>query len=272
MVDIEKQDNQNIQKTSVENQEENKQKNKIEFDELQMFYGLDYKINEQIIITQPTIGQIVTIGEKQFYSSIMPFITNPTSYRLQLWDMDIDWNTISDFELFSMLIRGVSQDISQLLFKGINFQDFKVYNKQLENGDVVKVLYSQSQDILIDEDLYMHIAEYLRTLFNMHPKVEKTKGKTMKEWLIEEERDKLRLQKKEDQKSTLLPMISTYLNHPGTKYKKHELFDVGIYEFMDSIKRLQIYESTRALMQGMYSGMVSVKDLDKDALNFMREN
>ena len=51
-----------------------------------------------------------------------------------------------------------------------------------------------------------------------------------------EEREKIRLQKDEEQRSTLLPMISTYLNHPGTKYKKQELYDVGIYEFMDSIK------------------------------------
>jgi hypothetical protein len=39
---------------------------------------------------------------------------------------------------------------------------------------------------------------------------------------------------------------------------------------MDSVQRLQIYESTTALMKGMYSGMIDTKGLDKDALNFMR--
>lgn len=271
--DMKSQSESNIKdKSQQKDDQKDKNKSKFQFDELQMYYGLDYKINEQIIIKQPTIGQIIEVGEKKLYSSIMPFVSNPTSYRLQLWDMGVDWNTISDFDLFAMLMQGVSTEISQLIFGGIDFQDFNQYNKTLESGDVIKVLYSPNQNIEIDEDTYIHIAEYLRMLFNIHPKVETTKGRTMKEWLIEEEREKLRLQKDEDPKSTLLPMISTYLNHPGTKYKKQELYNVGIYEFMDSIKRLQIYESTIALMHGMYSGMIDMKGMDQNALNFMRDD
>ena len=39
---------------------------------------------------------------------------------------------------------------------------------------------------------------------------------------------------------------------------------------MDSVQRLQIYENTVALMRGMYSGMIDIKGIDKEALNFMR--
>ena len=53
-------------------------------------------------------------------------------------------------------------------------------------------------------------------------------------------------------KSTLLPLISTCLNHPGFKYKKNELREVGIVEFMDSVQRLQVYESSTALLKGIY--------------------
>ena len=62
------------------------------------------------------------------------------------------------------------------------------------------------------------------------------------------------------------------LNHPGFKYKKSELKEVGIVEFMDSVKRLQTYESVMALMSGMYSGMIDTKKLDlKEELNWMRD-
>ena len=62
------------------------------------------------------------------------------------------------------------------------------------------------------------------------------------------------------------------LNHPGFKYKKSELKEVGIVEFMDSVKRLQTYESVKALMSGMYSGMIdtSKMDLNKE-LNWARD-
>ena len=243
-----------------------------EFDKLQLYFGEPHVINDYITIKQPTIGDIVKQGEKSFYNTLYIFILNTTSYRLQLWDMGVDWNKISDYELFCMLLKGADPNITKIFFEDINFNDFGLYNKNLEDGTQVITLYNPEKDIELDEKTYTHISQYLRTMFNIFPKTEKTKGKMMKEWLIEEERDKLRTQKKDDHsKSMLLPMISTYLNHPGTKYKTSELRDIGIYEFMDSIHRLQIYESTIALMHGIYSGMIDRKNIDDEALNFMRE-
>lgn len=40
---------------------------------------------------------------------------------------------------------------------------------------------------------------------------------------------------------------------------------------MDSVQRLQIYESTCALMSGMYSGMCDMSKVPKEQFNFMRE-
>ena len=33
-------------------------------------------------------------------------------------------------------------------------------------------------------------------------------------------------------------IISSLINHPGFKYKLHELKEVGVAEFYDSVKRL----------------------------------
>ena len=81
----------------------------------------------------------------------------------------------------------------------------------------------------------------------------------------------LAMQKNESDKSFLLPLISSCLNHPGFKYKKSELEEVGIVEFMDSVQRLQIIASTNALMYGMYSGFCDMSKVDKSLFNFMRD-
>jgi hypothetical protein len=104
---------------------------------------------------------------------------------------------------------------------------------------------------------------------NIHPKVEKAKGKTAKSWMIQEDRMNLS-QKKDSDNSTLLPLISTCVNHPGFKYKLKELKEVGIYQFMDSVQRLQIYESSRALLDGSYSGFCDTSKIDKENFNFFR--
>lgn len=244
-----------------------------EFDRLKMYFGDPYLLKcdiGEIQILQPTIGNILEFGEKEFYSMLNIFVANPTSYRLQLWDIGIDWNKISDYELFCMLIKGLNKDSTGLLFGDLDFQSFNLYSKK-DKDDNIFTLYSQEENVEITEETYRCIAEYLRLMFNIYPKAEKAKGKATKEWMIEEERIKLSNEQGKKYKSMLLPLISSCINHPGFKYKLNELREVGIVQFMDSVQRLQIYESTVALNFGMYSGMCDLSKVDKNLFNFMRE-
>jgi hypothetical protein len=171
-----------------------------------------------------------------------------------------------------MLISTAKKEPLNILFKGISFDDFKLLQFK-ENQDAEEsqlVLYSESQNILWSEDDFMTITEYIREIMNVHPKVEKAKGKTAKSWMIQE--DKMHLAHKKDKEtSTLLPLISTCINHPGFKYKTSELKEIGIYQFMDSVQRLQIYESSRALLSGSYSGFCDTSKIPKENFNFFRE-
>lgn len=252
---------------------------KYTFDKLQMYFGEDYTIkdangNNSIVIHQPKIWDIVTFGESKFYGMLDIFITNPTAYRVSLWKANIDWTKTSDYELFWQLLlqSNLNPEMSRLIFGDLDFTKFNLYKRQNKvDGEIVEdiVLVNQEQQVLIDEDMYTHMACYLRTMFNIFPKVEKAKGRTTKEWMIEEDIQKSKEQKPRE--SMLLPMISFCLNHPGFKYKKDELKNMGIVEFNDSVQRLLVYESTGALMSGMYSGFVDTSKIDKKEFNFMRE-
>lgn len=246
-----------------------------EIDALRLYFGEPFNIHSEsandITIFQPTIGDIIREGEKEVYSALYTLIANPTMYRLQLWKTGIDWNKISDFNLFCMLSTSLSQDDTKLLFGDLDFQLFKLYQDKDENDDTYFFLYNNDQDYMIDESTYKILVLYLKTMFNIFPKVEKAKGKATKEALIWEDQMNFDLHKNDTYKSTLLPLISTCLNHPGFKYKKNELKEVGIVEFMDSVQRLQIYESSTALLKGVYSGFVDASKINKDDMNFMRD-
>ena len=263
----------------------------LDFDELKVYFGYDYWPTDKIQILQPTLGQIIEYGDSKFYSMVNTLCANPTSFRVELWDMGIDWNKISDFDLFKMFIKNYTPEETYLLFGDLNlswFQEFHdnqsdtdvlVYVPINANGDPMDItLKSKDELIIIDELTYFKIVEYLRYMFNIHPKVEKAKGKSTKQTIIDEikQNRENELKNKKDnkiQKSFLLPMISACLNHPGFKYKKSELKEVGIVEFMDSVKRLQLYESATALMKGIYSGMVDtskIKNLN-DEINWMKD-
>lgn len=248
--------------------------NEYKVDILKMYFGEIYWVTDKISISQPTIGDIIEFGETRFWNVASMLCANPTSLRLMLWENGIDWNNISDFELFTMLVRNFDINDTRLLFGDLDFTKFKT----IQNSEGKKVLiYMPDPTIQIDEDIYNRLVGYLRVMLDIHPKVEKAKGKYTKEAIIFEEemnlKNELKKQKKEKwQKSALFPLISAALNHPGFKYKKSELKEVGIVEFMDSVKRLQLYESVTSLMTGMYMGMIDLKKVNlKEELNWTRD-
>ena len=269
-----------------EQKKQTDKKKSYEFDKLALLFMEDYEV-KGIKISQPTINDILRVGESNFYQALSPFLYNSTSIRVMLWESGIDWCTVKDIEVFNILnnIQKQNKEILRqvigdeinkrenplkILFKDIDMADFNLYKeKETEDSEEKLCLYNPQYDIKLYEDDYMQIAEYIREMLNIHPKVEKAKGKTAKRWMIDE--DKMNaLHRDEKNTSTLLPLVSACVNHPGFKYKLQELREVGIYQFMDAVQRLQIYESSRALLQGSYSGFCDTSKVPQDNFNFMR--
>lgn len=255
-------------------QKKKETKQEYKFDSLKMYFREDYFV-KGIRIVEPTIGDILNMGESKFYSGLSPFLYNSTSIRVMLWDLPqrIDWCKVKDIEVFGILNKMTNTDNSaiRLLFPDYRIEHMQLMQLNEKNSNECQLfLYDEENDFVLNESEYMEIAEYIRTLLNIHPKIETAKGKTTKQWMIDEDRMNM-AQRDEKNTSTLLPLISACINHPGFKYKLQELRDVGIYEFMDSVQRLQIYESTIALLGGSYSGFADMSKVPKEQFNFMRE-
>ncbi len=247
---------------------------KLDFNPLQVYFGDDYIINDRIIIHQPTIQDFINCGEENIYGVITPFISNTTGCRVQLWDMGIDWNKVSNQELFALMIKNMNFKYSKIIFGDIDFSTFNLYEKTVGDSKIL-TLYSPVMNLEIDEEIMNKMCKYIQHVFHVFPPEEEfTSSKILKQELINNDKQKILLQKKEQKekgKQSLLSMISFCLNHPGFKYKKNELREVCIAEFMDSVQRLQIYESTKALYGGMYSGMCDLSKVNKNEFNFMRD-
>lgn len=257
-----------LQEKIINEGSQKKDKPEYHFDKLKMFFGEGYTVNK-ITILQPTIGQILHIGEENFYNALSPFLYNSTTIRLFLWEHKIDWNKVRDIEVFSYLmpLRAMYQKGILDMFFNVDFSDFKLLQRKTDDDKKEFALYSESQDILLTENEYVEIAEYIREMLNIHPKIEKAKGKSTKMWMIQEE--KMKLKEKKDDNSNLLSLISACINYSGFKYKLKELQDVGIYQFMDAVKRIQKIENSIAVLHGAYSGFVDSSKIPAESLNFM---
>jgi hypothetical protein len=240
--------------------------NLLEVDELGLYFGDPFVVNDYITITLPKIGELVKYGERQYYSMIQTITAIPSEMKSQLWDMGIDWTQITDFQLFMMLAPTLSQEQTSIAFGNLNFQALRPYENP-QNGMVR--LYDPDTGVVIDELAYGKISSYLCSAHNLTKKVEKAANEYTKKILIDEERQKMEYNKKQPYKSFLKPLISAVKCRMG--YTLDYVKNMGLYEFMDDISRLQIIVNSDALLQGSYSGMIDTKKIPKREFDWCRE-
>ena len=238
----------------------------LDVDELQLYFGDDYIINDYIKITQPLVGSVVEYGEAKYFSMVHTLTAIPSDMKSQLWDMGLDWTEVDDFELFMMLSQTLTPDKTSILFGDLDFSTLRPF-KNNQNGDVV--LADKETGIIIDKMIYLRIMSYLRKLHNITPKVEKAANKMTKKVLIEEDRQKILNAQNKPFKSYLLPLISAIKVKQG--YTKDYVRNMGLYEFFDDVSRVSVIDHANHLLNGAYSGMADLSNVPKTEFNWMRE-
>lgn len=235
-------------------------------DYLQLYFGDDYVINDYITIFHPTLQTIIDMGERNYYSMVYTLCSIPSDMKSKLWDMGIDYEEISDFELFALLSRGLTKEETYPLLGELDLSSFELLQNP-ENGELIL----KKDKIVIDRFLYQKMIDYIRAMHNLKPKIEHAANQYTKKILIQDDRDRIAINAKKPYTSTLLPLISSMVNSPGFKYKANELREVPIYQFMDSVQRIQVIKSADALLAGAYSGFCDTSKISKDEFNWMRD-
>jgi hypothetical protein len=236
-------------------------------DSLFLYFGDDYIINDQIKLSQPTIGQIVDYGEAQYFSMVHTLTAIPSDMKSILWDqLKVDWTTIEDFTLFQMLSQTMTPDRTGIIFGDLDFSKMKPYPHP-ENGEVV--LADKEAGVIIDQLIYMRMMTFLRKLHNITPKPEKAKGKRARQAMIDEDRRNREFNKDKPFRSYLLPLISSVKVKQG--YTRDYVRNMGLYEFFDDVSRIQVVDNANHLLNGAYCGMADLSKVDKKEFNWMRE-
>lgn len=237
----------------------------LDVDSLFIYFGDDYVINDHIKIHQPTIGEVADYGEAKYFSMVHSLCAIPSDMKAILWDMGLDWCEVEDFDLFMMLSQTLTPDKTGILFGDLDFSKMRPF-KNKQNDEIV--LADKETGIIIDKLIYTRIVTYLRKLHNITPKVEKTKSKTVKKWLIEEDRKKMETSKNKPFRSYLLPLISAVKVKQG--YTKTYIRNMGLYEFFTDLSRIQVVDHANHLLNGMYCGMADLSKVNKNEFNWLR--
>ena len=96
-----------------------------QLDDLQMYFGHSLRIDDRITVKHPRIGAIIDYGEQRYRRIIGALTTSPSMMISVLDDMGVDWETISDFELFTGYLRNMLTDEdSAFIFDGLRLNEY----------------------------------------------------------------------------------------------------------------------------------------------------
>lgn len=245
-------------------------------DELKLYNGLPIQITDKIIMKVPTLGQICEFGDSNYFSFVQTFTATPMDENMIVFltDIGIDFNNISNFELFMLLTRIMPKG-SELLFDN-NIDFFKFEPKTTDD----EIPYLENSDgVIINEGIYNLMLANMRAINNVPiPKITKVKDDPVqKQMAIEDARNQLESRKRKAMfkptGSALMPIISSMVNSTGFKHDEKTVFDMNIYTFWDSVNRIAAIKNADNLYHGLYSGCLDLKSNPslKKEMDWMRK-
>lgn len=247
-----------------------------DFDELKYSIGgNDLYINKYLTVYSPSITEVKDFGEDNYFRVLNVVVRKPYDVAVELDDDGIDYQSITDWDLFSHSITNVPIEYTCILFGRVDFTQFRrIYDKEREIWILVNL---EQPDFTIDEAIYRKIVTYLRYIHFISEKVEYDVGNGIaKRFLL----DRLRRKQKKlikdyksgkvKKRSRISDMIKYCVNNAGFKYNYETVMPMKLNLLYESYFYLVHGDERRSVMYGVYSGTVDTNKMkDKSILDII---
>ena len=235
-------------------------------DEIRSLTGNPFDIGAGITIHQPKIEEIAMFGEDEYLRAVTAFTSEPFDMPYYLDQMGIDFEKIQPFELFYLLTKPLTVNTTRLLFGDLDFTKFILVER---DGELVMM---NNDGIVIDSILRERLADNVRRIHCLPKNILKScENKTTHDLMIYQQKKEIsRAQRKRElfgEHSAYGALISSLVSE-WHDYNKVLSLKVG--QFFDSIMRMGYKRQADNLCRGIYSGSVSLKDINKKDLDWMR--
>lgn len=237
-------------------------------EDIKLLRGDDLVINDALVFKHLTINNVVDFteinGEENYFSIINLFIVRPYEMMDILYDSGIDYEEMTEYELFISLFRtGTYNEFLQLLIGNL---EFKVC-ADTEKNEIV--LYDSLNDVIIDEKIYYQIKEFIMKIHHIHLKeTYKAGNETIKKFRIKQKRAERKKHQNDKFKSQLLDLVTAIMVGTNGAVTYFNVWDMPIYPAFTALNttlKLQNFSNT---MLGVYTGNISLRDVPKETLDW----
>ena len=232
---------------------------------LNLLYQKEYSVNDYIHVVIPTVGQVVD-NEDLYYTMVTAFTAMPIDLMVQLDDLGIDFEDLTDYDLFLLLFNGLKTQDFSLIFRDLDISKFNIKQNE-QTGSLF--LLNKEDGLIIDRALYNQISAVLRKIHHIEKNRRKPGNEEAKEYMLRRAREKQRRNRNRKKDSQTESLIIAMVNAPEFKYDFNTVRDLSIYQFNESVRQIIHRVDYNNRMYGIYSGTLNVKDLSQDDLNWL---
>lgn len=228
----------------------------------------DYEINEKISVHVPTVDEIFEFGDQKYYSMAQTLIATPFELMVELDDIGIDYETITDYQLFVLMMESFAsqEDDTSILFTNLNLKNFQ---EAVNTKNKERVLWDEKNDIVIDQMIALEICNAIRKIHFWDAPIGRAGNVEAKRYLIERNRIKKQRLAKKPYKSFLESMIISLVNTEEFPYNYETVMGLSIYKLNASWRQIQKKKHWEQTMNGVYFGTVDTSKINLEKISWL---
>lgn len=230
--------------------------------------GNDFAVNDKIVIHIPTVDEIIEYGEQQYYKIIYGFAATSSDYKAQLDDEGLDWQNVSDYEMFIRLFLSMRNADLSIVFNNLDCSKLEF---AFDNEIQEYVFIDEENDVRIDRTVYEVISAFICAMHSIEKIHEKASDEPTRIAMIEEARDEIEINKNKPYEPHLRYMACAMANTPEFKADYFQSLQYPICVFMDCVRQVQQNKRFNYTMQGIYAGTIDMKKVPKSQLVWLKK-
>lgn len=228
----------------------------------------DYKVNDKISVHVPTVDEIFDFGDQKYYNIVQTLIATPFDLMVELDDIGIDYETITDYQLFVLMMESIAmnEDDTSIFFGNLDLKNFRE-SVNPQNGE--KVLWDSDNDIVIDQMVALEICNAIRKMHFWKAPIGRAGNAEAKRYLIERNRKKKQRLAKKPYKSFLESVIISLVNTEEFPYNYETVMGLSVYKLNASWRQIQKKKHWEQTMNGVYFGTVDTTKINLEKINWL---
>lgn len=235
---------------------------------LQLQSGLNLQLENGFIFRQPTVQDIIYLGEDVYFWFMMIWCKKPEDSIHQLYKMGIDFSKITPDEYFDMIVSYDECLFSQILIYFSNFVKCGYFYEPSEECNMIHGIFEDGTNIMLSLDDVDRIKKYISDIhfFKSATKRKFEDFQTMG-IILDYEIEEMEMEYKQGNIVDMSNVVSSVVSKNNRTWEY--VFSLTVYRLYDELYRAMKIDEANQLMNGIYTGNIDSSKINKSNLSWL---